>query len=208
MDGPLLSSKRKRPPLVDHVARQRHSRASSNIWKQVSKHATHSTKQEKRFLSCGAPPPSRPLAQKAAPKVQSGAHGIGTRYNNGDEGSSDSSMEDGDRSQYPRSKRLKSMCELKCNGGSPDEDSEYEIEQILRTRLLHGKLQYRADWVGYAVDPKWYDASSFKNSPHKLREFHQANPSRPGPPKRLNEWLRCWEEDRDADDHPDDNKPE
>ncbi|KAK7177937.1 hypothetical protein PSPO01_16016 [Paraphaeosphaeria sporulosa] len=45
------------------------------------------------------------------------------------------------------------------------------------------------------------------DSPRKLREFHEANPTEPGPPKRLSHWERCYDEDRDADDFPDDNKP-
>ncbi|KAH8708596.1 hypothetical protein GQ44DRAFT_455518 [Phaeosphaeriaceae sp. PMI808] len=165
MGGPLLPSKRKRSPLVDRVVRKRHSIASSNTWKQGSKHAAHSTKQGKRFLSRGAPPPSRPLARKVALKTQLDAHGIVTRYNNGGENSNGSSMEDGGRIQYSTKNQLKSTCELERNRGSLGEDSEYEIEQILRARLLRGKLQYRADWIGYAVDPKWYDASNFKDTP-------------------------------------------
>jgi hypothetical protein len=92
--------------------------------------------------------------------------------------------------------------------GSADEDDEYEVEQILEARVYRRKLQYRVKWLGYEDDPAWYDASNFKNSPRKLREFHTANPIRPGPPERLEVWLRCWEEDRDADDHSDDNKPQ
>jgi hypothetical protein len=60
----------------------------------------------------------------------------------------------------------------------------------------------------YEDDPAWYDASNFKNSLRKLCEFHTANPTWPGPPERLYVWVRCWEEDRDAGDHSDDNKPQ
>jgi hypothetical protein len=45
-------------------------------------------------------------------------------------------------------------------------------------------------------DPEWYDAANFKDSPHKLRSFHMANPLRLGPPKRLGIWVQCWEEDK------------
>jgi hypothetical protein len=54
---------------------------------------------------------------------------------------------------------------------------------------------------------RWYDVSNFKNSPRKPRGFHTANPTRLGLPKMLNVCLRCWEEERDTDDHSDDNKP-
>ena len=95
----------------------------------------------------------------------------------------------------------------KRNCGSAEEDDEYEVEKILDARVNRGKLQYRVKWLGYEDDREWYDASNFKNSPHMLRGFHTANPTRPGPPKRLGRWVQCWEEDRDVDDHPDDNKP-
>jgi len=42
---------------------------------------------------------------------------------------------------------------------------------------------------------------------HMLHNFHIANPTRPGPPKRLGHKIQCWEEDTDDDEHPDNNKP-
>jgi hypothetical protein len=53
-----------------------------------------------------------------------------------------------------------------------------------------------------------YPASDFKNSPGKLREFHNAEPASPGPPVRLEEWEKRWTEDQTAEDHADDNKPQ
>lgn len=87
-----------------------------------------------------------------------------------------------------------------------DKHVEYEVKQIVdvRTNDTTGFLQYRVKWVGYKHDLTWYDASNFKNSPHKLDEFHNVNPTYPGPPKRLRVWLQCWE---DTADHADDNKP-
>ncbi|KAI1669653.1 Chromo domain containing protein [Pyrenophora tritici-repentis] len=124
--------------------------------------------------------------------------------------SSDSSSETSDRGRRLESnKRRKSTSwphRSRSRGGA--DDDEYEVEQILAARVYRRKLQYRVKWLGYEDDPAWYDTSNFKNSPRKLREFHTANPSRPGPPARLNVWLQCWEEDRDTDDHSDDNKPQ
>ena len=79
---------------------------------------------------------------------------------------------------------------------------------ILKVRCYCDELQYRVQWLGYKTDRKWYYASGFKNSPRKLREFHNANPVGLVPPVRLEEWEKCWEEDRDVEDHPDDNKPQ
>lgn len=70
-----------------------------------------------------------------------------------------------------------------------DEDDEYEVEEILEARIYRRKLQYRVKWLGYEDDPEWYGASNFKNSPHKLRDFYTANPTRPGPLKRLGRWV-------------------
>jgi hypothetical protein len=92
--------------------------------------------------------------------------------------------------------------------GGANGNKEYEVERILEVRCDYDELQYRVQWLGYKTDRTWYYASGFKNSPRKLREFHSANPVVLGPPVRLEEWEKCWEEDRDADDHPDDNKPQ
>jgi hypothetical protein len=87
------------------------------------------------------------------------------------------------------------------------DDGEYEVEQILDARIYRKRLEYRVDWRNYEPDPTWYRASGFKKSPSKLSEFHKANPQHPGPPKNLDEWARCFEEDKDADDYLDDDKP-
>ncbi|KAF2690338.1 hypothetical protein K458DRAFT_383455 [Lentithecium fluviatile CBS 122367] len=73
------------------------------------------------------------------------------------------------------------------SAGAGDEDWEL-IGDIssLETGEAGGKLQYRVKWVRYSDDPKWYNAANFKNSPHKLYDFHEANLARPGPPQRLN----------------------
>jgi hypothetical protein len=88
-----------------------------------------------------------------------------------------------------------------------DNDDEYEVEGILNACMSGQKLQYRVKWLGFKYDLMWHDACNFKNSPYKLRDFHSVNRSHPGPPKRLGTWIRCWEEDRAAEDHPNNNKP-
>ncbi|KAL2004646.1 hypothetical protein VTN00DRAFT_3382 [Thermoascus crustaceus] len=86
-------------------------------------------------------------------------------------------------------------------------EQEWEVEEILAARLCQGKLQYKVKWVGYDNDPAWYPAENFKESPHQLHSFHNQYPDLPGPPQRLKEWLRCWDDGEEPDDHPDDNKP-
>jgi hypothetical protein len=86
-------------------------------------------------------------------------------------------------------------------------ENEWEVEKVLAVRQRHGKLQYRIQWLGFDEDPDWYLASNIKNAPHKLRDFYTANPDRPGPPRQLDSWITAWENDQDAGDHPDDDKP-
>jgi len=85
---------------------------------------------------------------------------------------------------------------------------EWEVERILSSRTLHSKLYYKVEWKGWDMDDEWYLASNFKNSALELRKFHEQNPDEAGPPVRLNHWIRCAEEDKFDENHPDDDKPQ
>ena len=76
--------------------------------------------------------------------------------------------------------------------------------------MHRGKLQYRAKWRGTDDDRrKWFPARNFKGAPHKIRDFHAQYPDKPGPPRRLQEWLRAWEAEDDVlPDIPEDDLPE
>jgi len=37
-------------------------------------------------------------------------------------------------------------------------EKEWEVEQILASRIYRGRLQYRVKWKGYDDDPQWYPA--------------------------------------------------
>lgn len=89
----------------------------------------------------------------------------------------------------------------------PNQDMEWEVEQLLASRVYYGKLQYQVRWKGWAADPEWYPAADFKNSPEALKQFHDANPDKSGPPTRLQIWLEMAERDEFAADHEDDNEP-
>ena len=86
-------------------------------------------------------------------------------------------------------------------------EDEWEVEEILDSKVVRGSLKYRVSWVGYDPDPAWYPAWNFTGSPRKLKEFHDAYPGRPGPPKYLDEWLECWHTDKDPVEHRDKNAP-
>lgn len=88
------------------------------------------------------------------------------------------------------------------------DDQEWEVEEVLASRIYHRRLQYQVKWLGFDEDRTWYSAGNFKGSPHRMRDYHQDYPDNPGPPCRLQEWLKAWEEGiEEINDHPDDDKP-
>ena len=54
-------------------------------------------------------------------------------------------------------------------------EAEYELEQIIDSRLHYGKLQYRAKWTGYPPehDKVWYPYEDFENAGIAKQQFHQ-----------------------------------
>ena len=62
-----------------------------------------------------------------------------------------------------------------------DGEDEYELEEIIDSRLHYGKLQYRAKWTGYSPehDKTWYPAENFNNAELALERFHQRYPGKP-----------------------------
>jgi hypothetical protein len=107
-----------------------------------------------------------------------------------------------------RQQKLASRPHHSCSRPGADENDEYEVKHITGVCLYRGKLWYTVHWTGWKVDQTFYPASNFKNSPGKLRQFHKANPAKPGPPERLEKWEERWAEGKTAEDHPDDDKPQ
>jgi transposase InsO family protein len=76
-------------------------------------------------------------------------------------------------------------------------DAEYEVEEILASKILRRRLYYRVHWSGHDPDPTWYPASNFKYAPHKLQAFHDKYPLAAGPPQRLPAWIAAYNAGRD-----------
>jgi predicted aspartyl protease len=74
---------------------------------------------------------------------------------------------------------------------------EWEVQDVLASRLRSQRLEYQVKWVGHDTDPTWYPADNFEHSPHKLRDFHARYPEFPGPPRNLSEWITAWENHED-----------
>jgi hypothetical protein len=72
---------------------------------------------------------------------------------------------------------------------------EYEVKEILDSKIVHGKLRYYVDWVGYSpIDRTWEPAEHLCHAKEALAEFHARYPGRPSPndipPRRSSEHRR------------------
>ena len=57
---------------------------------------------------------------------------------------------------------------------------EYEVEQILDSRLYRGKLQYLVKWLGYTEEHNtWEPADNLEHAQEAIDLFHQTHPSAP-----------------------------
>jgi hypothetical protein len=67
-----------------------------------------------------------------------------------------------------------------------DGEIEYEVEAILDSRKVRGKLQYRVEWKGYQ-DTEWEPAENVQNASELVQEFHRQYPNKPRPSQELPE---------------------
>ena len=57
---------------------------------------------------------------------------------------------------------------------------EYEVEEVLNSRLKKRKLEYLVKWSGYTDDYNtWEPESNLTNSKKVINNFHKSNPSAP-----------------------------
>ena len=67
----------------------------------------------------------------------------------------------------------------------PDEiegELEYEVREVLDSRIVRGKLKYLVDWVGYGPEERtWEPVEAVENAHEAVVAFHQAHPDRPSP---------------------------
>ncbi|MBW0473368.1 hypothetical protein O181_013083 [Austropuccinia psidii MF-1] len=65
-----------------------------------------------------------------------------------------------------------------------EEQEEWEVAQVLDSKLKIGKLWYLVEWKGFSGDQgrtTWEPASSLTNSPDLVKDFHSLYSERPGP---------------------------
>jgi hypothetical protein len=63
-----------------------------------------------------------------------------------------------------------------------DGEEQYEVEDILDSRIYRGKLQYRVRWVGHEPqDDTWEPTEHVANAELLVRQFHATYPEKPKP---------------------------
>ena len=59
-----------------------------------------------------------------------------------------------------------------------EDEPEYEVEDILDSRIRWKKLEYLIKWVGYdAGNNSWEPAENLKNAPKMVKQFHKKHPT-------------------------------
>ncbi|MBW0464262.1 hypothetical protein O181_003977 [Austropuccinia psidii MF-1] len=64
------------------------------------------------------------------------------------------------------------------------EEEEWQVSQILDSKLKRGKLWYLVEWKCFSQDPErstWEPAEKLKNCPEPIKGFHSLYPDKPGP---------------------------
>ena len=67
-----------------------------------------------------------------------------------------------------------------------DDEMEYEVEEIVDSRIYYNRLQYLVKWLGYDhYDNSWQSPEDVQHAKELVAEFHQKYPSKPKePPSR------------------------
>lgn len=61
-----------------------------------------------------------------------------------------------------------------------DGEEEWEVSDILNSRVYRGRLQYFVDWAGYdAEDRSWVSSDDFNDDDDLVVEFHRQHPNKP-----------------------------
>ena len=61
-------------------------------------------------------------------------------------------------------------------------EQEYEVEEILDSKIIRNKLRYLVSWTGYGPnDRTWEPAEHLENSPEITARYHARYPQRPAP---------------------------
>ena len=60
---------------------------------------------------------------------------------------------------------------------------EFEVHEILNSKILRRKIWYFVDWVGYDISERsWQPVENLENAQSAISDFHLRYPDRPIPP--------------------------
>ncbi|MBW0486580.1 hypothetical protein O181_026295 [Austropuccinia psidii MF-1] len=65
-----------------------------------------------------------------------------------------------------------------------EEEEEWEVSQILDSKLKRSKLCYLVEWKGLSQDSErstWEPTENLKNCPELVKDIHSLYPDKPGP---------------------------
>ncbi|MBW0540360.1 hypothetical protein O181_080075 [Austropuccinia psidii MF-1] len=65
-----------------------------------------------------------------------------------------------------------------------EEEEEWEVSQVLDSKLKRKKLCYLVEWKGFSQEPErstWEQAKNLKNCPELVKDFHSLYPDKTGP---------------------------
>jgi chromodomain-containing protein len=63
------------------------------------------------------------------------------------------------------------------------DEEEYEVEEIIDSKLVRNQLKYLVKWKGYTDENNsWEPASGFAHAPLPVAAFHQRHPDATAPP--------------------------
>ncbi|MBW0563727.1 hypothetical protein O181_103442 [Austropuccinia psidii MF-1] len=65
-----------------------------------------------------------------------------------------------------------------------EEEEEWEVSQILYSKLKRGKLWYLVEWKGFSQDSErstWKPTENLENCPELVKDFHSLHPDKLGP---------------------------
>uniref|UniRef100_A0A803TJ20 Gypsy retrotransposon integrase-like protein 1 n=1 Tax=Anolis carolinensis TaxID=28377 RepID=A0A803TJ20_ANOCA len=62
-----------------------------------------------------------------------------------------------------------------------DGEEEFEVQDILDSRIHRRRLQYMIDWVGYGPEERSWEDASTVHAPDLVQRFHRTYPAKPWP---------------------------
>ena len=63
-----------------------------------------------------------------------------------------------------------------------EEDEEFEVSEILDSKIIRKKLEYLVHWQGYDISERtWEPISNLRHVPEMIQDFHHQYPIKPSP---------------------------